>query len=143
MSNWKLSDINRIKEKNSQNKAHMDGGKAMTKEVGRKSKHGSRKVVYDGITFDSIKEGKRYLQLQLLIKAGYIKDFERQVKYELIAANDIERACSYYADFRYTIVESGVVVVEDTKSAHTRKLPTYIIKRKLMLAIHKIQVLET
>ena len=118
------------------------------------NKYHNRKVkTSDGLIHDSIKELRRWKELQLLERAGYIKDLKRQVKFVLISAQYeqgtigkrggikkgklIERECSYIADFVYT--ENGKMVVEDTKGCKTKD---YIMKRKLMLYIHKIQVRE-
>lgn len=51
----------------------------------------------------------------------------------------IERSCRYIADFVYTDNASGQTVVEDTKGVRTKE---YIIKRKLMLHVHNIQIHE-
>ena len=112
----------------------------------------------DGTVFDSQKEARRWDELCMLQKAGKITDLQRQVKYELIPAQYetyeryskngdrlkdgarlIERKVDYVADFVYTIVESGESIVEDTKGVRTKD---YIIKRKLMLAIHGIRIKE-
>lgn len=107
-----------------------------------RSKYGNRKVIREGMTFDSVKEYKRYRELLLLQNAGAITGLQRQVKYELIPTQRIggkvaERACTYIADFVYQ--ENGETVVEDTKGFKT---PEYIIKRKLMLWIHHIRIKE-
>lgn len=52
----------------------------------------------------------------------------------------IENGVNYVADFVYTDCRSGNQVVEDSKGMRTKD---YIIKRKLMLWIHKIRILET
>lgn len=125
------------------------------RRYGTNGKYNAKKVQYDGITFDSKKEYRRYLELKALEKAGIIKNLERQVKYTLIPAQRepdtigsrggvkkgklIERECSYYADFVYTIKETGETVVEDVKGMRT---PEYKIKRKLMLYIHNIKIKE-
>lgn len=122
-------------------------------------KYGNEKVSYDGMIFDSKKEGIRYRELSLLEKAGAITDLKRQVKFVLIPAqreftNEIytkgpkkgcfkpgkllEREVSYYADFVYRD-RSGKLVVEDTKGMRTTD---YIIKRKLMLYMLGIRVVE-
>ena len=49
-----------------------------------KNKYHNKKVTVDGITFDSVKEARRYSELILLQRAGKIKDLRRQVKFELI-----------------------------------------------------------
>lgn len=112
----------------------------------------------DGLVFDSHKEARRWEELLLLQKAGKIVELRRQVAYELIPAQYetyerftkkgvrlkdgrrlLERSVEYKADFVYTDVESGENIVEDAKGV---KCKEYIIKRKLMLAIHGIRVRE-
>lgn len=116
-------------------------------------KYGNKKVIVDGITFDSKREARRYSQLKLLERAGQIKDLELQKEYILIPAQRepdtigsrggikkgkvIEHAVKYKADFCYT--ENGVLVVEDTKGMRTKD---YIIKRKLLLYVHGIKIKE-
>lgn len=96
--------------------------------------------------FDSKKEEKRWQTLLLEERAGRITQLERQKKFVLIPSQldnngkVIERQVAYYADFVY--YRDGKLVVEDVKSEYTRKLPEYIIKRKLMLYTQKIKVVE-
>ena len=109
-----------------------------------KTKYGNKKVIVDGIAFDSKKEANRWCELKLMEKAGIISDLERQVEYELIPSQRIngkvvERACAYIADFRYK--QNGEVIVEDTKSPATRT-KDYIIKRKLLLWRYGIRIKE-
>ena len=118
------------------------------------NKYHNRKVkTSDGLVHDSKREAMRWNELLLLERAGLIKDLKRQVKFVLIPAQYeqgtigkrggikqgklLERELSYIADFVYT--ENGEMVVEDTKGFKTKE---YILKRKLMLYIHKIQVRE-
>lgn len=122
-------------------------------------KYNNKKVMIDGIKFDSKKEAKRYQELKMLEQAGHITDLKRQAKYVLIPAQYeptsevytkgkesgklkkgrlIERECAYYADFVYS-TKGGELVVEDTKGVKT---PEYIIKRKLMLYVHNIKIKE-
>lgn len=105
-------------------------------------KYGNRKVIRDGIEFDSIKECQRYCELKLMQRAGVISDLQMQVPFELIPSQRIdgkvvERAVNYIADFVYQ--QNGLKVVEDTKGMRTKD---YIIKRKLMLYIHNIRIVE-
>ena len=53
----------------------------------------------------------------------------------------IEQAAVYTADFVY--IEDGVKVVEDCKSEYTRKEKDYVLRRKLMLHVHGIRIVET
>ena len=107
-----------------------------------KPKYGNKKVIVDGIAFDSKKEANRWCELKLMEKAGIISDLERQVEYELIPSQRIngkvvERACAYIADFRYK--QNGEVIVEDTKGFRTAD---YIVKRKLLLWRYGIRIKE-
>ena len=108
-----------------------------------KNKYQAHKVTYDGITFDSRKEYRRYCELKLLEKAKKISDLKLQVKFVLIPSQKIngklvERECAYIADFVYKD-EDGKEVVEDTKGMRTKE---YIIKRKLMLYLNGIRIRE-
>ena len=94
------------------------------------NKYHSQKIVVNGIQFDSKKEAARYQELILLQRAGEITGLRRQVRFVLIPRFADERAVVYYADFCYT--ESGVNIVEDVKSAATKKDKAYILKRKLL-----------
>lgn len=121
------------------------------------SKYHSKKVTYNGMTFASKKEARRYKELALLEKAGQIENLRCQVKFELLPSyiekyprysektgkrlkdgtRTIEKGVNYIADFVYT--ENGQQVVEDTKGMRTTE---YIIKRKLMLWVHHIRIKE-
>lgn len=117
------------------------------------TKYGNKKTTVDGITFDSIKEAKRFKELSLMERAGMIQDLQRQVKYILIPAQRepdtvgarggvhkgklIERECTYVADFVYQ--ENGQTVVEDTKGFRTKD---YLLKRKMLLFFHGIKIKE-
>lgn len=116
-------------------------------------KYNNKKVIVDGIEFDSKKEAKRYRELRLLERAGGIHSLELQKEFVLIPTQReadtvgvrggvkkgkvIEHAVKYKADFVY--IQNGKRVVEDTKGMRTKD---YIIKRKLMLYVHQIRIKE-
>ena len=107
------------------------------------SKYRNRKITIDGITFDSVKEGRRYQELKLLEKAGYVSDIRLQVPFGLLPSQKVdgkvvERKVSYVADFVY-LDQDGKQVVEVVKGVKT---DVYRLKRKLMLFIHGIEVQE-
>lgn len=128
----------------------------------RKSKYGSKKITQDGMTFDSLKEYRRFCELRLLERAGQITNLQRQVKFELIPkqceesnevfkrgknkglpkpGNTLETAVFYVADFVYT--QDGIQVVEDVKGYKGGgAYAMFTIKRKLMLYIHGIRIKE-
>ncbi len=92
----------------------------------------------------SKKEARRSADLQLLQRAGKIQNLREQVPYVLIEAQRddsnklIERQIKYVADFVYE--SGGKEIVEDTKGFRTAD---YVLKRKMMLFFHGIQILET
>lgn len=119
-------------------------------------KYHAQKTFFNGIWFDSAREADRYAELLLLQRAGKISDLRLQVKYVLIPAQYeyyerygkngkrlkdgkrcIEKECAYIADFVYE--ENGKTVVEDVKGMRTKE---YLIKRKLMLWVHGIRIME-
>ncbi len=118
------------------------------------SKYHARKITTPEGTFDSRKEYRRWTELCILQRGGVISDLRRQVAYTLIPEQrepDItgprggvkrgklmERPVDYVADFVYQ--KDGQTVVEDSKGVRTKD---YIIKRKLMLWVHGIRILET
>jgi hypothetical protein len=88
--------------------------------------------------YASRREARRAQELILLQRCGEIFNLEEQVKYELIPKQEGERAVTYTADFRY-VDANGRLVVEDAKGVKTQQ---YVIRRKLMLWIHGIRVVE-
>lgn len=112
----------------------------------------------NGEIFDSVKEYKRWLSLRTMQDRGQISELDRQVKFELIPSQwetverygrygqrlkdgkkCVEAAINYIADFTYKD-KDGNLIVEDVKGVRDAK---YIIKRKLMLYLKGIKILET
>ena len=124
------------------------------------NKYYNQRVAVDGIVFDSKKEAKRYQELKLMERAGYIGNLKTQVKYELIPAQYIDGKCverpvTYTADFEYDVLKPlpqrtvmaeadaktiDKHIVEDVKGYRT---DVYKIKKKLMLQKYGIQITET
>lgn len=108
----------------------------------------SKKIVHNGINFDSKTELRRYIDLTLLQAAGEISDLKVHTEYVLIPANEKFREIKYTDDFNY--YEKGVFVCEDVKGGSTlkdqkriKKMAAYKqfkIKQKLMYHIHCIEV---
>lgn len=69
--------------------------------------------------------------MQALEAAGAISLLCRQVRIPIVVAG--VKVCDYVADFVYT--RDGAPVTEDVKSAFTRKLPVYRLKKKLLAAL--------
>lgn len=110
-----------------------------TEKHGRIPRASKLRRTVDGITFDSLAEANRWKTLRLAEIAGRISRLARQARYKIIV-NGVHVA-DYYADFEY-LNETGQLVTEDQKSAHTRKDPVYRLKKKLVEAIYGIQVRE-
>ena len=110
------------------------------------TKYNNKKVVLNGITFDSQKEARRYRDLSLLERAGEIKSLELQKAFILAESVKFENesrrkpAIKYVADFVYQ--EQGRLVVEDVKSKMTRSLPVYRLKKHLMKSVHGLEIRE-
>ena len=109
-------------------------------------KYGNKKTIIRGLEFASKREAARYTELVAMWRAGDISEPICQPSFELIPAQVAcsgkkERGVTYIADFSYRR-RDGSRVVEDVKSPVTAKLPAYIIKRKLMLRVHGIEVVE-
>ncbi len=120
------------------------------------NKYRNKQIEVDGIVFDSKKEAGVYQDLKEQKAKGHIKDFRRQVRYELVPAQYVERekpnkkgvvkltrvcvekSVDYVADF---VVEfpDGEISVVDPKGKKTKD---YVIKRKLMRHVHGIAVKE-
>ena len=97
------------------------------------NKYFNKKVMVDGIKFDSKKESKRYEQLKILKKAGLIKDLELQPTFVLQPAyknnkGEKVRAITYKADFIYFDTHLDQYIVEDVKGFKT---DVYKLKKKL------------
>lgn len=100
-----------------------------------KNKYRNQPEEINGIKFASKKEAKRYGELGFLVKAKVITNLELQPRYPIVI-NGV-KVTTYVADFRY--VEDGKTVVEDTKGYKT---DIYKLKKKLMSAVHGIEIQE-
>ena len=121
----------------------------------RANKYNAKKVVIDGIEFDSTKEGKRYLVLKKAQEDGVISELTLQPRWDALPAKKetyiehlktkdkikarvIVRPIQYTADFSY--IKDGKLVVEDVKPCKgliSRDLP---LRVKLMKYFHDIDV---
>lgn len=108
------------------------------------SKYHARKTTVDGLTFDSKREARRWVELRTLEAAGAIRDLRRQVRMELVPAFEADgkryRAITYTPDFVYFDVDAGRVVYEDCKGYRT---DVYRLKAKLFAYKFGVSILET
>lgn len=116
--------------------------KMAVQEVKKRSKYGNRKVVRDGIKFDSEREAARFAELKVLQAMGKIRNLRLQANFTLVEGyTTIEgkriKPMVYRADFAYERAtepdRNGAVYwlreVEDVKGAKTKD---YLLKKKLM-----------
>lgn len=106
--------------------------------LSKPSKYRNSKTEIDGMQFDSKKEARRYLDLRAEQSDGTIRGLRRQVEFPLKVNGKL--ICVYVADYVY--IRDGVQVVEDVKSAVTKKNPAYRIKKKLYEAVYGTEIKE-
>lgn len=97
----------------------------------KQSKYKNKKVIYNGIKFDSQKERNYYVKLKLLEEKGIISNLKLQVKFELQPSFKFNgktiRSINYIADFTY--IQDNKLHIVDTKGVRTE---VYKIKKKMM-----------
>lgn len=76
-------------------------------------------------------EARRCADLTALEAVGHITHLEQQPSYRI--AIDGKPICTYIADFRYRMADSGLLIVEDVKGICT---PVFNLKRKLVEAAY-------
>lgn len=96
-------------------------------------KYHNKKIVIDGIKFDSIKESNRYRELKLLEKANLITELQLQKKFILQPKyinnnNEHMRSITYTSDFYYYDKQKDKYIVEDVKGYKT---DVYRLKKKI------------
>ena len=126
--------------------------KMAVQEVKKRRKYGNRKVVRDGIKFDSEREAARFCELKVLRAMGKIRDLRLQANFTLVEGyTTIDgkriKPMVYRADFTYERAtepdRNGTVhwlrEVEDAKGAKTKD---YLLKKKLMQDKYGITIRE-
>jgi hypothetical protein len=88
-----------------------------------RNKYGAKKTLVGDIKFDSKKEAGRWMELQLMERAGEITDLRRQVKVELIGQHRplyTRTGRKMILTFDFSYIEDGIVIYEDSKGVRTR-----------------------
>lgn len=102
----------------------------------KRPKYGNRRVEVEDMKFDSQHEADYYFGvLMARWRAGELRLLARQVPF------DLPGGIRYIADF-VTVDRDGAVQVIDAKSEATRRIRTYINKKKQMRAIWRIEITE-
>lgn len=104
--------------------------------VGRKA---IRQWQVNGNLFNTKREAILYCRRMKIDQCWIKKDISYSDIWRTVV---VEKEAVYTADFTY-IDKNGVYIVEDVKSDFTRKEKDYILRRKLMLHVYGIKILET
>lgn len=95
------------------------------------SKYRSKRVMVDGIYFDSQAEANYYCKLKLLLKSGDIDGFCRQAKFIVTEGRNGERGTEYITDF-IIFYPNGKYRIVDVKGMKTEvfKLKVKCLREK-------------
>lgn len=108
------------------------------------NKYGASKTTYNGDVYDSKAEASYAQNLDLLMKAKSKADkvvsWERQLKYPIIV-ND-QKICDYYLDFKVTYADGRIEHVDVKGYKKGQAYAMFRLKKKLMLAVHSIDIIE-
>ena len=108
-------------------------------------KYGNTRTTANGEQYASKREAMRHAELLLRQRAGEITGLAREVTFVLALGVRIEGekrarpALRYIADFVWSDVATGRVIVADAKGMQT---PVYRLKKHLMKSVHGIDVVE-
>lgn len=109
----------------------------------RQHKYRAKPCVIEGIRFASQREGRRFLELRMLEKAGEIRELELQPRFPLYALRasngEVIKVADYVADFQFREGRDGALVVEDVKGMPTE---TYRLKKRIFEAQYGMQIRE-
>ena len=147
-----IRDISRFSPAAQQQILEKLGRDQARKAMGKPKKYHNRKctVTIPGsvkqITFDSVKEARRFGELELMKNTGKIRDLRLQVNFTLqegftTAAGERIRPIVYRADFVYQEPSptGWRTIVEDVKGVRTKE---YSMKRKMMLEKFGVDIRE-
>jgi len=109
-----------------------------------KSKFGNSITIYNGEKFHSKKEAGYAQYLDMMIKAKRVTKYEKQIPFDIVINN--VKICKYVLDYAVHY-PSGVVEYVDVKPFDKRKKkfilnPVYQLKKKMMKAVHGINLKE-
>ncbi len=114
-------------------RAHNAG---IVKAITTRNKYGAKKVVIDGITFDSKAEGRRYSELKLMWKGGLIDLLVCHPEFPITIKG--KPICIVELDFSYRPErDHGITIYEDVKGKDT---DISRLKRKMVEAYYGIKV---
>lgn len=89
-----------------------------------------KKIIIDGIQFDSRMEGSRYVELKTLQRGGLISDLKCHVQFDFIVNG--YKVGAYKIDFTYFDKKENQLIGEEVKGRITRDFP---LRRNLFIAL--------
>ena len=115
----------------------------------RRNKYGNKRVkTAAGVSFDSKSEQRRWHELQLLERAGEIRDLTLHPRFRLEVNG--HHIADYVADYSYQCQMRNpqgesfwLTITEDRKAGAITQTPVFQIKHKLLKAIYGIDILIT
>lgn len=106
----------------------------------RRGKYNNKRTEYKGEIYDSKKEAEFARTLDILKnakkKSEKVVKWERQTKFPCIVSG--EPICTYHADFTVWYA-NGAKCVYDVKGVKTA---VYKLKKKLVEALHSVEIIE-
>jgi hypothetical protein len=105
------------------------------KDANAMNKYNAKQVYEDGHCFDSMSEHRRYRELRLLLAAGRIRDMQVHPVWTISINGEL--ITRYEGDFYYFDLDTQRWICEDVKGV---RLPLYMLKKKLMKAVHGIEI---
>lgn len=111
------------------------------KQQAARNKFNAVKKRIDGIIFDSGGEARRYLELKFQVLAKEIADLEVHPVFEY-SLGPGTKPRRYTADFRYRIVATGEVIIEDFKGGRATVTTDYKLRKAAVEAQHGIVIAE-
>lgn len=111
-------------------------GRALLANKPKRNKYGNKRVVVDGIRFDSKREAAYYGELQQRALAGEVSAVELQTPFALVGPDGL-LLTTYKADFCFWDHREDRFRVIDVKGVETKE---FRIKKRLMKSLKGIDV---
>lgn len=90
-------------------------------------KYSNKKIKIDGFKFDSLAEGRHYIDLKLMLKSGLIENLEVHPRIEYYIG--CKRIFTYTADFSFNEISDKTLIIHDVKGFETS---TFRLKWKIV-----------
>lgn len=114
----------------------------------RRQKFNARKIVVNGVEYSSTLEGnciglaQEYEKMPTANIIVELKPKFTLIPKQKLPSGKTEQDAVYTADCALHNKKRGIRVIVEIKSEATAKEPDYVLRRKLMYSVHKIEVIE-